>query len=130
MNISKLLGVYMESLLLYQVIVLIMAVIAVILFAIRYKNGKTNLSTFLVSIIFWLIIVAIGIFPESTTYVAQIVGFRRGLDLVFVLAIVFLGYLLIKINMRLDSENEELTKLIRKIAMDNEESLDDDKEDD
>ena len=32
--------------------------------------------------------------------------------------------------MRLDSENEELTKLIRKIAMDNEESLDDDKEDD
>ena len=120
----------MESLLLYQVIVLIMAVIAVILFAIRYKNGKTNLSTFLVSIIFWLIIVAIGIFPESTTYVAQIVGFRRGLDLVFVLAIVFLGYLLIKINMRLDSENEELTKLIRKIAMDNEESLDDDKADD
>lgn len=111
------------ELLLYPIIVLIMAVIAVIIIFSRYKNGKANLSTLVVSIVFWLILVAIGIFPNSTTSIARVVGFKRGLDLIFVLAIVLLGLLLIKINIKLDAENEELTKLIRKIAMDNEESL-------
>ncbi|OWT32934.1 hypothetical protein BGI41_04995 [Methanobrevibacter sp. 87.7] len=114
------------EILLYQDLVFIIAVIAIILLAFRYKNKKVTLSTFVVSIIILLIIVAIGLYPDATTDIAKIIGFKRGLDLIFVIAIAFLGYLLIKINLKLDSLNHEIDKVVRKIAIDNEEHQSDD----
>ncbi|MGN1363134.1 MAG: DUF2304 family protein [Methanobrevibacter sp.] len=110
------------EILLYQDLVFIIAIIAITLLAFRYKNKKVTLSTFVVSIIILLLIVAIGIYPEATTSLAKVIGFKRGLDLIFVISIAFLGYLLIKINLKLDSLNHEIDKVVRKIAIDNEEN--------
>ncbi len=115
----------MSSPLLYQVLVLILAFISILFLTIRYRKKQLATLTFLISIILWLIIIAIGILPQQTTIVARFFGLKRGLDLIFALSIAFLAYILIRLNLKLDRQNEQLTKLIRKIAIDNEESIGD-----
>lgn len=113
------------QILLYQDLVLFIGIIAIIMMGIRYRNNKTSLVTFVIGIIILLFIMAIGLYPNTTTSIARVIGFKRGLDLIFVIAIALLGYLLIQINLKLDSLNHELDKVIRKIAIDNEEKKDD-----
>lgn len=115
----------MTSPLLYQVLVIILAIISIILLTIRYKNKKLTKFSLFIIIIFWLIIIAIGLFPQQTTIAAHFFGLKRGLDLIFGVSIGFLAYILIRINLMINKQNEELTKIIRKIAIDNEESFDD-----
>ncbi|WP_295721971.1 DUF2304 domain-containing protein [uncultured Methanobrevibacter sp.] len=113
----------MTSPLLYQVLVIILAIISIILLTIRYKNKKLTTFSLFIIIIFWLIIISIGLFPEETTIVAHFFGLKRGFDLIFCVSIGFLAYIILRINLIMNKQNEELTKIIRKIAIENEETV-------
>lgn len=114
----------MMTILLYQVLVFIIAIIAIIYISLMYKNKNISFYGFILSIIICFLIIFIGLYPQQTTILAHFFGLKRGLDLIFAFSIAFLMFILFLLKFKLDKQNQELTKLIRKIAIDNEEYLD------
>ena len=84
---------------------------------IRSKNGRM-FETFLWLAV-WAFLGIVAIVPDVTSFLATIFGVGRGVDLAIYLGIILLYYLIFKIYVRIERMERDLTKLVRKIAVDN-----------
>lgn len=86
---------------------------------VRFRGGQVSL----IASGFWTIIFAVALVgvvsPEYISLVANLVGIGRGVDLVLYLSVVILFYLVFRIYVMLEDLRHEITKLIRKIALEN-----------
>jgi hypothetical protein len=57
--------------------------------------------------------------PESTSYLANILGVGRGADLIIYLSVIVIFYLLFRVFIRLNKIDSEITKITRKDALKN-----------
>ena len=114
--------------LIYSIIFPIIAIIAIIVFFLRFRHGKTSLSSFLVWVIIWIFIIIFSIFPDSTSIFARILGVTRGLDFVIIAALVFLFYMGVRLYYKLDKLQDDVNKIVKELALNNEISLDDEEE--
>lgn len=94
--------------------------VAIVLFNVfkKYRNQELNVRELSLWVVFWLIVIVVFWLPESTTYLAKIFGIGRGADLVIYVAILVLSYSIFRIFVRLDSVDRHITKIVRKIALD------------
>ncbi len=83
----------------------------------RFRERTITLKTFF----FWACIWALAIIgilePQATTRIARAVGIGRGADAVIYASLVLLFYLMYRTNVLLENLRHELTKLVRKIAL-------------
>ncbi len=84
---------------------------------IRSKNGKMFETFLWLSV--WAFLGIVAIVPDVTSFLADIFGVGRGVDLAIYLGIILLYYLIFKIYVRIERMERDLTKLVRKIAVDN-----------
>jgi len=103
-----------------QVILVLFIIFAVSKVALRYKDKIISLQELVLWTIFWFLVGFVVIFPESTSYVANLVGVGRGVDLVIYLSVLILFYLVFRVLVRLDKTEKDITKVVRKVALDNE----------
>lgn len=117
--------------LIYQVIGILIGILAMLLTILRFKDGEMSLGMLVVWSLIWLIVIFVSIYPESTSFLAKSAGIGRGLDFVLILGILLCFYLIFKLYNKLESTEEEITDLVRKIAIQNENSgvSDEDKKD-
>ncbi|AEG18297.1 DUF2304 domain-containing protein [Methanobacterium paludis] len=108
--------------LIYQVIGILLGIVALLLTILRFKDGKMSLGMFVGWILIWLIVIFVSIYPESTSFLAKSAGIGRGLDFVLILGILSCFYLIFKLYNKLETMEEEITDLVRKIAIQNENS--------
>jgi len=101
-----------------QILIILFIVFAITKVGLRYKDKIISLQEFILWLIFWLIVCLVVIFPDITSYAANLVGVGRGVDLVIYLALLLLFYLVFRILVRLDKQEKEITKIVRKIALD------------
>ena len=66
----------------------------------------------------WLVVIGVALTPQSTDVVASFVGVGRGADLLVYLAVTFLLYAVLRLMVRQQKMSEEITELVRKIAVD------------
>ena len=104
---------------LYQVIAIILGLIAILYSILRFRDGKMSIGMLLVWILIWLIIIIISIYPNDTNYLASYTGIGRGLDFVLILGILVCFYLIFKMYNKIENIEEELTDLVREIAIQN-----------
>jgi len=102
--------------LLYQVIGILIGLIGIILSLKRFKEGKTSPTVFILWLLAWLSLIIISINPHATSYLANILGIGRGLDLILILAIIGAYYILFRIYIMIENLEMELTKLVRELA--------------
>jgi hypothetical protein len=102
---------------LIQVILVLFIIFAVSKVALRYKDKVISLQEFILWTIFWFMVGFVVIFPQTTAYVANLVGVGRGVDLVIYLAILILFYLVFRILVRLDKIEKNITQIIRQDAL-------------
>ena len=99
-----------------------LVLILVILFAISrvYLRRRENVLTPR-SALFWVIIwssALIGvILPQTTTKVAEFFGVGRGVDIIVYISLTLLFYLVFRIYVMIEDIRNEITFLIRKIAL-------------
>ena len=62
--------------------------------------------------------------PETASLFASLVGVGRGVDAVIYLAIALIAYILFRLFLRMDRLERDLTKLVRRIALDEMEKSD------
>lgn len=104
---------------LYEVIAIVLGLIAIIYSIIRFRDGKMSVGMLFLWILIWIIIIIVSIYPNDTNYLASYTGIGRGLDFVLILGILLCFYLIFKMYNKIENIDEELTDLIREIAIQN-----------
>ena len=115
----------------YQIIGIFVGILAIIWTILRFKKGKVSPGMMILWNIIWIIIIAVSIYPNLTSVQATFTGIGRGLDLALVLGLLLGYYLIFKVYNKLETLEEELTDLVREIAIQNENlNVPDEKSDD
>lgn len=102
---------------LVQLILIFFLIFALTRVVLRYRGGQlTALEFGFWSLLFFL--AAVGVLaPELTTKVATVLGIGRGADLAVYTSIVVLFYLVFRIYVVIEDVRQEITELIRQIAL-------------
>ncbi len=83
----------------------------------KFRRAELKPSEFAMWFIFWLAVGVAFITPASLTYLANLLGIGRGTDLVLYVAVVVVFYLMFRIFVRLEKMEHEITKVVRKEAL-------------
>lgn len=114
---------------LYQILVVFIASIAVLLVFDRYHRRKTSLQTFILWLILWVLLAIFTIIPDSSTFLANFFGIGRGLDLILVFGIIGAYYLIFRLYLKIEKIDQDITELVRKIAIEKEIEFEEDLKD-
>jgi hypothetical protein len=83
----------------------------------RAKDKRINLG----ELIFWLGIwgglIFVVFFPNVISYVADLIGIGRGIDVIIYTSIGLLFYLIFRLYVKLEETEMEITKLVREMAI-------------
>ena len=101
---------------------------AILWFILRYRNGKNSLSTVVVWSAFWIFVILFSIFPDFSSGFAKLFGITRGLDFIIILVFVILFYTILKLYFVVDRMQDNLNKMVKEVALNNEITLDDEEE--
>ena len=103
------------------IIILIAASLITAVFVIRkIRKSQFKIGDTLYWLVFFLLLLLMSIFPNAVSWVSDLIGFEASSNFIFV-AIIFL--LLVKIfllDARVSKNEDKLTKLTQKYAIDNE----------
>jgi hypothetical protein len=87
----------------------------------KYRDHTLSLIESVLWSLLWLAIGVVFWQPEIASRLALFFGIGRGADLVVYVAIVVIVYLVFRLFVRLDKMDRQLTKLVRTIALQDEE---------
>ena len=104
--------------LLIQIVIVLFAVFAIMRAVTRLRSHSIGWGGFLGWTCFWAAVACLALTPNATQWFARVLGVGRGADAVFYLAIVALFYLIFRIESKYRRLQQELTKLVRKLAID------------
>lgn len=113
---------------LYALIFSVIALIAIIWFITRYLKGKNSFFTVLLWSLFWIVVSLFAIFPEISMTFARIFGITRGLDFIIILVFVILFYTILKLYFIVDKMQNDLNKIVKEVALNNEITLEEEEE--
>ena len=109
-----------ENLMLYQILAIIIAIVAILLIFDRFHKKKTSFQTFILWVVLWIVLTTFAIIQESSTFLANMIGIGRYLDLVIIFGIIGSYYLILRLYLKFEKIDQEITELVRKITMDKE----------
>lgn len=100
-----------------QLILAIFLLFAVSRVYLRFREGTINLGAFLFWIGLWVLALFSIFCPDFTTYWAQLLGIGRGVDVILYISIALLFYLIFRINVMIENLHEEISKVVREVAL-------------
>lgn len=83
----------------------------------RFREGTIHLGAFLFWSSIWALAMVSVLYPDFTTAIARKIGIGRGADAVIYGSLVLLFYLVYRTNVLLENLRHDITKLTRKIAL-------------
>ncbi len=84
----------------------------------QYSRKQVSKYWVVVWSVLWFVVMGVAFMPQATDRVAAFVGVGRGADLLVYLAVTFLLYAVLRLMTRQQKMSEEITELVRKIAVD------------
>ena len=105
---------------LYQIAIVFIAIISIIYVYLRVRQNKTSPPSLFLWIFLWFLIFLFAFVPDVTGILASIFGITRGLDFVLICGIIFCLLLCIKLYSKIDDLEQNITKLVRELAIANE----------
>ncbi len=104
--------------LIIQIIIIIFVLLIFWQTFLKFKKKEINILELLIWSIIWSAIVFVVINPNIANFIANLVGVGRGADLVIYISIITIFYLLFRIIVKIERIERDITKIIRKIALD------------
>lgn len=101
----------------FQYLIIIFAIFAMSRVILRFKDNKLTLGEFVLWDVIWLLVIFVGFFPSLTSGLAAFMGIGRGIDVFVYGGIVVLFYLVYRIYAKLESVEQEITKVVREVAL-------------
>ena len=100
-----------------RVILTIFALFAWTRVVMRFRDKVVNSKELAFWTLVWFGIIVVIFLPYKTTIVAKLLGMERGIDAMFLIAIVTLFYALYRLYMKSNENEQEMTRLVRQIAL-------------
>ena len=69
-----------------------------------------------------------SIFPSASEQFASLFGITRGLDFIIIVVFVVLFYIVFRLFSKIDILQDEINKIVKEVALNNEISLDDEED--
>lgn len=113
---------------LYSIIFPIISILAILWFLYRYLKEKQSLGTVILWTILWLFVILFSIFPNFSDRFAKLFGITRGLDFIIIIVFVVLFYIVFRLFNRIDILQDEMNKIVKEVALNNEITLDDEED--
>lgn len=102
----------------FQIFLILFACFALYKIWQQYQSDKVSQHWLRVWVLLWACVILVALWPKTTDLIAARVGVGRGADLIVYVAIVFLLYGFARIVATQEKHRQELTDLVRKIAID------------
>ena len=104
----------------------IIAIIVVLFFIFKlfWQKRKKQIAgnEFVFWLVFWIVgIIAILFLKQIDNLVANLGFSGSGINVLFYIAVILLFHLMFKLRIRMERQEKNITKIIRKVAIDNEE---------
>lgn len=100
-----------------QILLIIFFLFALIKVIGRFRAGDLTKMGLVLWSLFWLIAAVVALLPNSTAYLAKLVGIGRGADLVVYVSLVGIFFIIFRLMVKIEMLNKDITKLTRKIAL-------------
>lgn len=84
----------------------------------KKNEGILKLGEFIGWNLLWLFILIVLWWPGTLSLAASLVGIGRGVDLAIYLAMILLFFMVFRLYVKIDRQQQEITVLTRKIAID------------
>jgi hypothetical protein len=102
---------------LLQIIILVLLLVAWASVAYSLKRKKISRGEFFLWSILWITLLLASIFPNAFSWLSEILGIGRVVDLIIYGSVFLLFLLVFKLFVKIDSQEKEMTKLVREIAI-------------
>lgn len=99
-----------------QVLGFIFVTFAVSRAVLRAKDKQISIAELFFWLAVWTGLIVVLIFPQLTSFVADLVGIGRGIDVVVYTSIALLFYLIFRLYVKLDEREREITRVVRELA--------------
>jgi len=99
-----------------QIIIVIFALFAFSRSLLRIRDKTISKSEFIFWSCLWLSIIVVALLPETISYFSESLGIEKGLNLIIYASIIFLFYLVFRLYVKIEKNNQNLTKIVREIA--------------
>ena len=103
---------------LIQVLIMVFALFAITRTILQFRRGTLRLTWLLFWVLFWMGAGVVAALPQTADAVAQIVGVGRGADVVIYASLLGLFYFIFRLYVKIEQVEGEITRLVRKLAMD------------
>lgn len=84
----------------------------------KFKKQTLAKSEFVLWFVFWILTAILVWLPNGLTKIANALGIGRGADLIFYASLIIIFYLIFRIYLKLEKMEKNITKIIRKNALD------------
>lgn len=84
----------------------------------QYEKREASWYWAVVWSFMWVVVIGVALMPQATDVVAEFAGVGRGADLLVYIAVIFLLYATHRLMVRQQKMSEDITELVRKIAVD------------
>lgn len=102
---------------LIQVIIVAFSAFASVRLILKYRKNSLKTGEFVFWLLLWAAAALVAILPETTSFLARALGVGRGVDLVIYISIIALFYAVFRIFVRLEKMEQDITRVIREIAV-------------
>ena len=100
-----------------QIIAIIFALFALSRATLRLKDKSINSIQFIFWGLIWVAVIIIAFVPNITSSISNILGIRRGIDVLIYLGMILLFYLIFRLYVKIDRIERDITKIVRKITL-------------
>ena len=101
----------------FQLVFLVFSLVALWGVFEKLQNGSLSSRGALFWALLWIIADGVVLFPESATILGNQLGIGRGADFVLYIAIVVILFVLFRLQVKIESMNRDMTKIVREKAL-------------
>lgn len=103
---------------LFKIFLIVFSLFAIARAKKQYEKRQASWYWAVVWSFMWVVVILVALMPQGTDAIAAYVGVGRGADLLVYVAVVFLLYANYRSLVRQQKMSEDITELVRKIAVD------------
>lgn len=111
----------------YQLAILIISILAIAFITKRFHNDALSVGTYLGWFCIWILVILAGLFPGISVHLARITGLGRGLDALYIIAIIIVFYVLFKLYNKIEDQKRRINDLVSELALQEEDDLEHEK---
>jgi hypothetical protein len=104
-----------------QILIVLFVIFAISRTIRQFRSGALTLLWLMVWALLWVAVGAITLTPQTTDVIASKLGVGRGVDVVIYLSLIALFYLVFRLFTKIEDVEREITRLVRKLALEDEE---------